>query len=650
MLGIALLGLSWTLGWALIDWLKVPLNRWEQAALGWVAGYTITGWWLLGWAAAVGFSWGIPLATLLLAFTAGGYWWWRLKHPHSPDNSWRNLWDQLTHWRPFKRRSWTTRHLGVLSVIVFAVLMAWLLGGLFASRMLAVKNGSWYSGGGSWADLGMHVSFINYFRQQEQLELRSPIYAQEPTTYPFLINFLTAVLMKTDWTIQQSLFMTGWPMAWVAMVLWYGLLYRLFRSHWASWAGVLVYLGNGGMGWSLAVRDWATSGLSGWQFLTHLPEDYTIIRNLNLQWSNVLTTHILPQRGFAATLPMVVASLYLWWLLFQPKLATRSRLGAQWLLALFVGLSPWWYVHGHLVLLGLFAGLVLVRLITKPDVWRSWLGPVILAVALLAPQWWWSFTQSSGDNSPVFKLGWMAGQTGVLQFWWLNLGVALPVWLVGSWWLLHDRQRSLFLKTVISLLGLVMVACNLVIWQAYDWNNMKFMLLAYLAVSLIAAAWIAEWPRRSSWKTELGIIVGLFMTVSGGLSILKESQTWWVFANPSDLALAGAVTSRTPAGAIFLTADQHNHPITSLAGRPTLLGYRGWLWTHGLNYAPVEQDVKRIYAGDPQAVALLQRYGVQYVAVGPAEKAQYQVNSGFFSRTFPVIITSGETQVFQVLP
>lgn len=63
------------------------------------------------------------------------------------------------------------------------------------------------------------------------------------------------------------------------------------------------------------------------------------------------------------------------------------------------------------------------------------------------------------------------------------------------------------------------------------------------------------------------------------------------------------------------------------------MGYAGHLWTHGLDYAPRERDVRRIYAGGAEAEALLSRYGVDYVVVSPLERAGITpLDERFFER------------------
>jgi uncharacterized membrane protein len=77
------------------------------------------------------------------------------------------------------------------------------------------------------------------------------------------------------------------------------------------------------------------------------------------------------------------------------------------------------------------------------------------------------------------------------------------------------------------------------------------------------------------------------------------------------------------------------------------MGYPGHIWTHGLEYAPREAEIKRIYAGAPDAEALLRRYGVSYVVVGPLERNTANVNDQFFSR-FTKVGEVGEYRLYKI--
>ena len=62
------------------------------------------------------------------------------------------------------------------------------------------------------------------------------------------------------------------------------------------------------------------------------------------------------------------------------------------------------------------------------------------------------------------------------------------------------------------------------------------------------------------------------------------------------------------------------------------MGYPGHVWTHGLEFAQRESEIKRVYAGAPDATAILRKYGVNYVVVSPLERNLMNVNEQFFSK------------------
>jgi uncharacterized membrane protein len=77
------------------------------------------------------------------------------------------------------------------------------------------------------------------------------------------------------------------------------------------------------------------------------------------------------------------------------------------------------------------------------------------------------------------------------------------------------------------------------------------------------------------------------------------------------------------------------------------MGYGGHLWSQGVDYAPREAEIKRIYAGAPDAGSLLARYGVRYVVVSPLERTQMPINEQFFTR-FEKVGETGAYRLYKV--
>ncbi len=68
----------------------------------------------------------------------------------------------------------------------------------------------------------------------------------------------------------------------------------------------------------------------------------------------------------------------------------------------------------------------------------------------------------------------------------------------------------------------------------------------------------------------------------------------------------------------------------ALAGRAVVRGPTDWLWGHGYEFRAREADVRRMYAGAPDALELLDHYGVDYVYLGEAERRELRADASFF--------------------
>ena len=80
--------------------------------------------------------------------------------------------------------------------------------------------------------------------------------------------------------------------------------------------------------------------------------------------------------------------------------------------------------------------------------------------------------------------------------------------------------------------------------------------------------------------------------------------------------------------------------------------YVGHLSSHGIDYEPRENDLKRIYEGNATAELFLKKHGIEYVLISPEERAYFdqislRLNEEFFQK-YPVIAQSGEYRVYKI--
>ena len=102
-----------------------------------------------------------------------------------------------------------------------------------------------------------------------------------------------------------------------------------------------------------------------------------------------------------------------------------------------------------------------------------------------------------------------------------------------------------------------------------------------------------------------------------------------------ELELAEWVKKETPIDAKWLVSNKHNHWLFNLTGRQAIITYTGWLWSHGYNYYPIEQDMMKIYRTANKD--LIKQYGIQYVIIDSQARKEMGANDALFRDSFPVI-------------
>jgi hypothetical protein len=193
----------------------------------------------------------------------------------------------------------------------------------------------------------------------------------------------------------------------------------------------------------------------------------------------------------------------------------------------------------------------------------------------------------------------------------------------------------------------IFVAANLYQFQPFDWDNMKFLVYAFMFVVVLFAGLVAR--GLGTWPGRVAVAVVLFAaTGPGALSMVRELETHDQLATSADLAQAARLRAVIPADARVLTSDQHNHIVPMLAGRAIVMGYRGWLWTYGIDYHPLERDVRAMFAGGARVPSLLRRYHVSYVYIGPGELRDFAANPAWFRARYPIALALDGVEVFDV--
>ena len=576
---------------------------------------------------------------------------------------------------------------GGIGYLVFYLAIAILLAMVFSRAVFERPDGIYTGVTNNLGDLPLHFQVINSFTQGQNLPPQDPTYAGVRFAYPFLVDFLTAMLVRAG----AGVIFAMWLQNMVLALAFVGLLHYwtilLTRNRLAGVIAPLLVLFSGGLGWWLLFES---SSEGFFAMLGSLQHDYTIVPNSILRWGNSLTTLFVPQRSILFGLPLAITIFCQWWLAITQQENTRASVSdpnnsipaaqqnpslakiakarrkaakksgsallpppepknfyLRRMLAagLCAGLLPLIHAHTFLVVMGMAACMVLVFHST----WRSWLYFFAVALLFCAPEILW-LANTGGVNTRSYlgwQPGWDHGAHNVAWFWFVNTGLFIPLLVFCLAWRRGTLKLSPCLLKFYTPFLLCFLVPNLVKVAPWIWDNIKVLFLWYVASAPLVAWLLARWWQQRSFFRWIAPAVFLTLVLAGSLDVLRvvsEASEYQEF-DAQGIAAAEIISARVPPRAVVLHAPTFNSPVF-LTGRRSLLGYPGWMWSRGLNYSERGADIQRIYSGAPEADALLRQYGVDYVLIGPAELASLKVNEQFWSK-YAMLSQAGAYRIYQ---
>jgi len=523
-------------------------------------------------------------------------------------------------------------------VLFFGILFCALL----SSHMLQQRADGLYSGGSTWGDLAWHLSMISNFARRGLGAVReNPVFPRTKLSYPFLPDLFSAWLITKGVSLQASLIWSTLIALLIAIMEMYFLARSVVHGYEALWVPFLFFFNGSIAGIFYFWQDYRAFGLPLLSFVVHQPRDYAHLIDHNLQFSNVVSDYVLPQRAMVFGLALglvVVQQLWNYW-----NGGRRAHL-----LYAGIALSLLPLVHFHsFVALGMAAAALFLIEITEPR--TSWKQPVLNWMAFAVPMLLFALPQvlwilpAHAESFFRLQLGWMAGKESALWFWFKNLSPHVFVFALA---LFFSPARF---RTFWAAFLVVFLVTNIIIFQPYDFDNMKLMLWSFLLSCIGSAVLFAVLRQRCHWRgIAISLLFAASLTLTGALSVYRELHLHWLMFSNDDIALANYVREHTPADAIFLTSDKHNHPIPCLAGRQIVMGYRGWLWTHGIDYHTREHDILEMYEGSARTPELLQTYYVSYILIELDKLRDLHENLALLLQKYPAVYQSSHYVLLQV--
>jgi len=139
----------------------------------------------------------------------------------------------------------------------------------------------------------------------------------------------------------------------------------------------------------------------------------------------------------------------------------------------------------------------------------------------------------------------------------------------------------------------------------------------------------------------------LVSTLSGALSIGREVVSDYKLFSPQAVHAAAYFEENTPAHTVVLTGNAHNNPVAALAGRNIVCGSDSYLYFHGVSYFIQERDERLMLEAPGDNLALLDRYGVEYVYVSSLERGDFDVDEAWFADHCDTVFAEGDVYVYR---
>jgi hypothetical protein len=549
-------------------------------------------------------------------------------------------------------------------MLAAAVALIAIATGYLFLRAVEVTPDAWLAHyNNTWSDWSFHASYATTFVYGDNLPPHNPLFSGTPFRYPFAPDFVSALLIAGGWSIPAALIWPAWAMTVLALsglILWGR---RLTGGMGAGAIAVTLTLLGGGLGFWYFFGDAAQLGLVN--TLIHLPRTYDRFDPpVNIQWYNPILSYYLPQRSFVFGAAMVLTVLLLLtppllrtpFFQWRQTIATLQQSWRRWQLkseavafltaGTITGLLPLFHVHS-LVVVGIVTACWAI-LFPRP----AWLGFFALALVIALPRLLLSVPGDAGlppeHQYPRWLIGWMSGSDFPVWFWIKNTGAFWPLLLLA---LLSPLALSGRARLVIAPFSLVFLIANLIKFQPWDWDNSKLLVFWYLASGVAVGAILIRLWRMTPAGALAAVVLWVSLVAAGVLSLMQflpPQGPAYVWFSAEDIQIANEVRNGTAPKAVFVTGEQPNNPIADLAGRSVLMSYPGWLWSYGINYAQREADLGTIYSGGTQTLALLRHYHIDYVVIGPSERATLHPNLDYFSSNFRLALHTPNYQIYAV--
>lgn len=533
-----------------------------------------------------------------------------------------------------------------------------------------------------YGDIPLHLTQITKFAFEKSFNLNEPIFFGRNLDYPFLINFISGLIYRFTNSFSFSVLFPAFLFATLNIILIF-LIYKLIlKNDKLAFLSLITFFLGSGLGGIEYIKNAIDEKLNIFQFLNYLIQNHitTVVKldavypSQSIDYGAPLSLVLLHQRAFF--LGMFGLLIFLFFLILSEKSNKKLLLLIS---GVSLGLLPLMHTHSFIAAcIIIFCFFIVATFRKKWDYLKKIIIVGIIGGLVSLPQVLYlldlnTFGQSSSFF--VFRLGWMVPSTigsvtfpknqmptffsfSFLQFLWLNLGIILPSFIIAVFILL-SKKINIKTSDSIKVFSFTLAACflflivQLVRFQPWDFDDNKILVYFQLfCIPIIFLVIKGIYEKRRYLGITLALFFMIFSLFSGVMDMIPRLATPLdslpIIFDVNSQKVANYIRKNIPENDLILTGLSHRNPVDSLAGRPVLVGYPGWLWTRGIDYYSREEEVINFYQNPTINNSLINDYKIKYVLLSTQDISDMKVNQALFNLEFSIVYSNPEFTLYKL--
>lgn len=484
---------------------------------------------------------------------------------------------------------------------------------LVYASMLA---GDRYTKGAAYSDLPFHLNIISSFAygpnyvREGFFKADSTFYHGANLAYPLMPDFLAAALITTgDASMQQSLFIPSGLMMYSVILSIYTIARHYTNDSTIGILSILIFMCLGGLcfimfadpTWELGEKDYV-------DMIHNWPGD------IEAFWFHPIMHYLIPQRSALFGVPLCYWSIHL--LMLGVK---SENFKFFFFAALLTGLTPQVQAHAYMSMAQWSIAFCITMFPFKTPrkyikYFLQWAVYGIFANVFALPQLPPFFQRVKSRRSVFLSFDPIYKMHGFFKTWWWSLGAFAFCALIGGFAEATKEQIILYIPSLV-----VFAISNLIKYQEWEWDNIKVFYNGWIPIAVpFAAQYIYSFQRRvlHGIRPTLNnfIYYGLMcLALTSGICchILYLGTPTEIFTE-QQLKFGRWVAENTGPYDYFIGDQSTDQPVCTLGGRPVVVGYPGWIESHGLDLN-VKQNLVYDLMHHPEKAEKFDKEGIKYV-------------------------------------